>query len=73
MTPFIPFGPGASSPDELSRQRARHQGREAFYAGRQLGDCPATLSAPLRAEWVAAWEEAREIRERLDDKLMREG
>jgi ribosome modulation factor len=53
--------------------RARHQGREAFHAGESLAVCPYDLGSPEGRTWLAAWEAARLLRERIDQQLRSQG
>jgi ribosome modulation factor len=52
---------------------ARHQGREAFHAGHSLALCPYDLGSVEGRTWLAAWEAARLLRERIEQRLQREG
>ena len=60
-------------PLETRLERARHQGREAFHAGHSLAVCPYELGSIESRTWLAAWEAARLLRERIDQRLQREG
>jgi len=53
--------------------RARHQGREAFHAGQSLALCPYDLGSVEGRTWLAAWEAARLLRERIEQRLEWEG
>ncbi len=59
----------ARVPDSLSLERARHQGREAFFAGLSGDSCPYETGAPERLVWLGAWDAARNYREMLDQHL----
>jgi ribosome modulation factor len=58
---------------EMRLQRARHEGREAFHAGQSLAVCPYELGGAEGRTWLAAWEAARLLRERIEQRLQREG
>ena len=58
---------------ETRLERARHQGREAFHAGSSLALCPYDLGSVEARTWLAAWEAARLLRERIEQRLQREG
>lgn len=59
-------------PESLSLERARHQGREAFFSGQSGDSCPYEAGTPERMTWRGAWDAAREYRERLDQHLLRQ-
>lgn len=58
---------------ETRLERARHRGREAFHAGQSLALCPYDLGSPEGRTWLAAWEAARLLRERIEQRLRWEG
>jgi ribosome modulation factor len=58
---------------EMRLERARHQGREAFHAGQSLALCPYDLGSVEGRTWLAAWEAARLLRERIERQLQSEG
>ena len=58
---------------EMRQERARHQGREAFLAGHSLALCPYDLGSAEGRTWLAAWEAARLLRERIEQRLQWEG
>ena len=57
----------------MRMERARHQGREAFHAGHSLAVCPYDLGSLEGRTWLASWEAARLLRERIELRLQREG
>lgn len=59
-------------PDSLSLERARHQGREAFFSGQSGDSCPYLPGTPERIIWLGAWDAARDYRELLDQHLIRQ-
>ena len=58
--------------ESLQQERARHQGREAFFAGQSGSDCPYDPGTRERTIWLTAWDAAREYRELLDQHLLRQ-
>jgi len=58
--------------DSLSLERARHQGREAFFSGLSGDSCPYATGTPERSAWLSAWDAARDYRELLDQHLLRQ-
>ena len=58
--------------DSRSLERARHQGREAFFAGQSGDSCPYAAGTPERSTWLSAWDAARDYREMLDQHLLRQ-
>jgi ribosome modulation factor len=58
---------------ETRLERARHQGREAFLAGQSLAVCPYELGTTEGRTWLAAWEAARLLRERMEQRWQSEG
>ena len=62
--------PNAS--DSLSLERARHQGREAFFSGLSGDSCPYEAGTAERSIWLSAWDAARDYREMLDQHLLRQ-
>jgi ribosome modulation factor len=62
----------SNPPDSLSLERARHQGREAFYAGMPGESCPYPQGSEEWDIWWGAWQAAREYRELLDQHLLRQ-
>ncbi len=61
-----------SLPDSLSLERARHQGREAFFSGQSGESCPYPAGSAERLIWLGAWDAARDYREMLDQHLLRQ-
>ena len=59
-------------PETLSLERARHQGREAFFSGKSGDTCPYDAGTPERSTWLSAWDAARDYREMLDQHLLRQ-
>jgi len=59
-------------PESLSLERARHQGREAFFSGQTGESCPYPAGSPERIIWLGAWDAARDYRELLDQHLLRQ-
>ena len=57
----------------MRMERARHEGRESFHAGHSLALCPYGLGSVEGRTWLAAWEAARLLRERIEQRLQREG
>jgi ribosome modulation factor len=53
-------------------ERARHQGREAFYAGVGGDECPYKPGLKERTAWLEAWDAARQYRQMLDAHLLRQ-
>jgi len=53
-------------------ERARHQGREAFFSGLSGDSCPYPAGTPERSSWLVAWDAARDYRELLDQHLLRQ-
>jgi ribosome modulation factor len=53
-------------------ERARHQGREAFFSGQTGESCPYPAGSPERIIWLGAWDAARDYRELLDQHLLRQ-
>lgn len=51
---------------------AWYRGREDFYAGRTLADCPYGEGTADHASWTAAFRAAEEFRRALDEHLDRE-
>ena len=62
----------AREPESLSLERARHQGREAFFSGVSGDSCPYPAGTQERKTWLTAWDEARDYREMLDQHLLRQ-
>ncbi len=63
------------SPNELDAvrlERARHQGREAFFAGADGDECPYEPGTGERVAWLESWDAARAYREQLDKHLLRQ-
>ncbi len=63
------------SPNELDAvrlERARHQGREVFFAGAQGDECPYEPGTGERVAWLESWDAARAYREQLDQHLLRQ-
>ncbi len=58
--------------ESLLFERARHQGREAFFAGQSGSDCPYDPGTPERTIWLSAWDAARDYRQMLDQHLLRQ-
>lgn len=58
--------------DAVRLERARHQGREAFFAGAQGDECPYEPGTGERLAWLEAWDAARGYREMLDAHLLRQ-
>ena len=56
----------------LSLERARHQGREAFFSGLSGESCPYDPGTEERLIWLGAWDAARDYREQLDAHLLRQ-
>lgn len=56
----------------LSLERARHQGREAFYAGQPTSANPYRTESPEGAQWLLAWQAADTYRRMLDEHLARQ-
>ena len=59
-------------PESLNLERARHQGREAFFSGQSGDTCPYEVGTPERVTWLSAWDAARDYREMLDQHLLRQ-
>jgi len=53
-------------------ERARHQGREAFFSGQSGESCPYRAGTAERNIWLGAWRAARDYREMLDVHLLRQ-
>jgi ribosome modulation factor len=53
-------------------ERARHQGREAFFSGQAGENCPYLAGTAERKIWLGAWRAARDYREMLDVHLLRQ-
>ena len=66
--PSLPAG----EPEDLSLERARHQGREAFFSGQAGESCPYLAGTAERKIWLGAWRAARDYREMLDVHLLRQ-
>jgi ribosome modulation factor len=62
----------AGEPDNLSLERAGHQGREAFFSGQSGESCPYRAGTAERTIWLGAWLAARDYREMLDVHLLRQ-
>lgn len=62
----------AREPESLSFERARHQGREAFFSGQSGDSCPYPVGTLERTIWLVAWDAARDYREILDQHLLRQ-
>jgi ribosome modulation factor len=56
----------------LTTESARHQGREAFFAGLPRESCPFPQDSGEWRAWTGAWEAARDYRVWLDVHLERE-
>ena len=56
----------------LNLERARHQGREAFFSGLSGESCPYDQGTEERLMWLGAWDAARDYREQLDEHLLRQ-
>lgn len=59
-------------PESVRLERARHQGREAFFAGIGGDECPYDPGQRERFAWLEAWDAARQYREMLDAHLLRQ-
>jgi len=62
----------AREPESLSFERARHQGREAFFSGLSGDSCPYPPGTAERIIWLGSWDAARDYREMLDQHLLRQ-
>lgn len=58
--------------ESIRLERARHQGREAFFAGLGGDECPYASGLHERVAWLKAWDAARQYREALDEHLLRQ-
>jgi ribosome modulation factor len=70
----IPLEKFVAQPEQESvrLERARHQGREAFFAGVGGDECPYDPGMKERLAWFGAWDAARQYRDELDAHLLRQ-
>jgi ribosome modulation factor len=58
--------------ESVRLERARYQGREAFFAGAGGDECPYDQGMRERLVWLEAWDAARQYRDMLDEHLLRQ-